>query len=289
MQESAVEDLELNVTLDGGQESETDEQAVSAEQETAQEESATSEQEKPEKRNRLQERFSELTAQREELRRRAEEAEAKAQQLEEQQHQDPNEVQMVQQLQYLASQKPNIDSFDTHTEYEQAYERWMATGMQLNNQLQGYRQYRDTERQRQQQEQAAMRQAQERQQATEIEKVQAAIASKEDWYDVVTNPEVPSVKAASPAAYAAMMESDYFADITYHLAKHPSEVKKLEGMSPVRAVKAIAELERKIAQRPQPTTVNQPPSDLPSRGGPRDPNKMSIEEWMAWRNEQIQG
>lgn len=276
---------ENTVSLDGGQEVGTNDSAETLSEEQAPEVSAPSEPVVG-PRNRLQERFSELTTQREQWRAKAQEAEARARDLEIRQQQDPNEAQLVNQINHVASQKPKLEDFSDESKWTESYEQWTQAMYQLHSGLQGYQQQRDVYLAQQKQQEEAARRTEDQRQGTVSENVRKAIASRDDWYDTVFNPDVPSLQAASGAAWEAVLDSEKFADLTYYLAKHPNEVRGLASMSPVRAIRHIAKLESKLAPAVSSPPGNLPPSNLPGKGGSQDPEKMDIQQWMAWRNSQ---
>jgi hypothetical protein len=77
----------------------------------------------------------------------------------------------------------------------------------------------------------------------------AAKKSHDDYEDVldsVTIPDGPGVQAARQA----MLESESGAEILYHLAKHPAELKRIAALSPVSAVREVGKLEAAFAKSP---------------------------------------
>ena len=66
----------------------------------------------------------------------------------------------------------------------------------------------------------------------------------EDVLDTVAIPDGPGVQAARQA----MLESEHGAEILYHLAKHPAELKRIAALSPVSAVREVGKLEAALAK-----------------------------------------
>lgn len=92
-----------------------------------------------------------------------------------------------------------------------------------------------------------------------------------------------------------LLESSKGPLLAYHLAKNPSKVADLNRMSPAAAAKEIGSLEARI-RGPQlkTTTKAKPPKPAPRGGGgggtaPADPNKMTMDQYVAWRAKQGAG
>ena len=87
------------------------------------------------------------------------------------------------------------------------------------------------------------------------------------------------------------MTSDNAADIAYYLANNPQEVYALAGMNPVQAIKTVAQIESRITARPQSGSKAPPKPPTTVKGNSeavQDPHKMTTDEWMKWRNAQVQ-
>ena len=196
-------------------------------------------------------------------------------------------MQIVQQLQGVLQSKPKIDTYATENEWAQAYEQWSQAVHHLQGNLYGYQQHREHTRQQQQEQERARKQWEGQREKMVQDKVAEAITSREDWYDTINNPSVPSLRGASPAAWEAVIDSDRFADLTYYLARNPAEIRELSSMTPVGAVRHIAKLEAKLEQRQPAKPAQAPPAQIHGRGAPVNPDKLSIDEWMAWRNSQL--
>lgn len=114
-----------------------------------------------------------------------------------------------------------------------------------------------------------------------------------DFNEVVNRDPSKGGPAITPVMVEAMIESDVGADIAYYLGKHPKESLKIFHMSPVAQARAIFELEKKVVAKTPPPKSEAPPPVKPVRGGsaaPRkDPSQMSMSEYAAYRQKQIQG
>lgn len=108
----------------------------------------------------------------------------------------------------------------------------------------------------------------------------------DDFDDVVDNPDVP----ISQGMAEAIMRSKNGADVAYYLGKNPDEAVRLANLDPFSAAVEIGRLAATIV-RPQPRKAsNAPPPIQPigARATPvSDPEKMSTEEWLKWRNGQL--
>lgn len=88
----------------------------------------------------------------------------------------------------------------------------------------------------------------------------------------------------------AISQSDHGPAIAYHLAQHLDVADRLTRMNPVAAAVEIGRIEARISA-PKSKPVTQAPNPTPMVGGgaiaPRDPERLSIEDWMAQRNSQL--
>ena len=94
------------------------------------------------------------------------------------------------------------------------------------------------------------------------------------------------------AAYDAVLESDNMGAVAMHLAKNPEKVYSFASMTPVQAIREVAKLEVMLAQgRPQNPNNRPPPPPATDIRGTSDvsvnPSKMTTEQYIKWRNEQI--
>jgi hypothetical protein len=91
------------------------------------------------------------------------------------------------------------------------------------------------------------------------------------------------------------MESDRGAELTYHFAKNPSVLERLNGMTPTQAAREIGKLEATLPkyERPAPpskklSTAPAPAGTLGSQGRATTPSlaSASMDEYMAQRKQQ---
>lgn len=250
---------------------------LDAEPDETGEETATSEDdaqpEKPKRRSRAEERIHELTRKNYEAQKQAEIAQRQAAELQEyirqQQAQTPPNV----------GEMPKIADYDyDDNAYQQAVEAWNQ------QRWQGYQQ---------QQQQLAQQQAMQVQAAQEQQMLNAKIAEGTQKYPdfaaKVNDPNLPPLREISPAAYQAVIGSDAAVDVAYYLANNPAEVYAFASMNPVQAIKTVAAIENKLAAKPQVSRMPpRPPTKLTGNSeAVKDPEKMSTDEWLAWRRGQL--
>lgn len=171
---------------------------------------------------------------------------------------------------------PKPEQFQSYEEYLEAKAEWKAEA-KVREVLQ--RQQESTKQQSQQAERAKLMQAWE-------QRVDEASAIYDDYDEVALAPDVP---VSAPMA-EAIQRAEKGADVLYYLGKHRDVAAQIAALDPLSAAVAIGRLEATIA-RPQPrkTTSAPPPiSPVGARAAPvKDPAKMSTDEWLKWRNEQL--
>lgn len=103
-----------------------------------------------------------------------------------------------------------------------------------------------------------------------------------DYDTVARNPSVP----ITPAMAEIIRDSDLGPDIAYHLGKNVQEAAKIAALPANRQAVELGKLEARLsAPRPlpkQPPAPVQPVSGI-AAGGSKDPGKMSMSEYAAWR------
>ena len=106
-----------------------------------------------------------------------------------------------------------------------------------------------------------------------------------------------SASHITPMVVDILADCDHPADIAYYLAKNRVEGMKIARMRPLEAARAIAKLEDKIVSArnsesnpppPKPTTKAPPPIKPVGSAEKvsKDPNKMTMKEFEAWRESQ---
>lgn len=200
----------------------------------------TDEPPKPKGPSRLQTRIDELTRRHYDEQRRAEAAEAQLAQFRRQQEHSHR-------LSELDRQEPQIDQFQSLAEYQRAYANYTVQKATAVSTAQW--------EQRMQEQaahdakfaaQAAQQQARIQFENQVIERKLAEGAKKyPDFQQVVTNNDLPTVRGTPLAEI--ILEADNAVDITYSLAKNPSELERLLSLHPVQAAKEINRMDQKFA------------------------------------------
>jgi len=81
-------------------------------------------------------------------------------------------------------------------------------------------------------------------------------------------------------------------DLAYHLGSNPQEAARIANLSPVMAAMELGKIEATLSIPKGKPVSDAPPPITPVGGGEssvKDPSRMSIEEFMAWRNSNLTG
>lgn len=171
---------------------------------------------------------------------------------------------------------PTPEQFSSYEGYLEAKAEWKAE--QKVAEVLG-RQAETTKRQSAQAEQATLQRAWE-------SKVDAALEVYDDFEEVALAHDVP----ISVTMMEAILRTDKAADVAYYLGKNRAEAKKIERMDPFSQAVAIGRIEATLA-RPAPKKATAAPPPISPVGArtsvSKDPDRMSTNEWLAWRREQL--
>lgn len=181
------------------------------------------------------------------------------------------------QVRKVEDSEPTLDKYESFDEYVSAKAEWIAA-----------RKIEQTLSEREQR-QTAEREAAERTKTAEnwSRRIADATAEMPDIEDVL---ESASDIPMSAAMRDAILESDVGPRIAYFLATNPDEAFKIAAMTPIGAIRAIGKLEARLDQPAAKKTTSAPPpvsSVAGSASVTKNPDKMSAEEWLRWRNDQI--
>ncbi len=115
---------------------------------------------------------------------------------------------------------------------------------------------------------------------------EAGVRERYADYDIVAkNPSLPITNEMAEV----ILESDAGPELAYHLGKNPAEAARIARLNPRLQAAELGKLEvRLTAPKPaakQPPQPIQPVNGI-AAGGARDPDKMSMSEYIAWRNGQ---
>jgi len=254
-----------------GVEAEATEEVVSEEISDQEEPATPDDVEKPKRRSRAEERINALTKEKYDAQRQAEEYQRQLaeyqRQLQQQQAPQPEDM-------------PKLSDFDyDEGRYQQAVQAWAGQKQQsFYENLQ--RQQQDLQTQAEQQRQAQVLQ----------QKVSAGVQKYPDFQAKVFDPNLPPLRDVNPAAFQAVIESDVAEDVAYYLASNPQEVYSFASLTPIQAVRKVAQIEGRLSQKPTSRSVPpKPPTRVSGNSeAVKDPTKMSTDEFMAWRNKQVQ-
>ena len=225
----------------------------------------------------VQKRIDELVKQREEERRRADRLEKM---LERQLMAGQQQPQL--QPKEEPAPEPTPEQFETYEQYVRAsakYEAEKAAARIAEERFQ-----KETERRR----------TEEANRSTQ-DKIRIAKEKYSDFEEVALDPTLP----ITPSMAEAIMDSEFSADLAYHLGQNRSEAEKISRMSPIAAARALGKIEAKfereataapiplepkrVSKAPEPVKPLATSADTPNK----DPDKMSTEEWLRWRNTQL--
>lgn len=113
-------------------------------------------------------------------------------------------------------------------------------------------------------------------------RVEAASSKYPDYAQVTGNPNL----AITPAMAETIMDSDYGPDIAYHLGKNPVEAARIAQLNPPSQARELGRIEAQVsAPKPAPKTAPAPVKAVGAKNssGTKDPAKMTMAEYAAWR------
>lgn len=174
--------------------------------------------------------------------------------------------------------KPDAKDFDSHSAYVEAISKWST-----EQALKAHEAKADQTRQQAQQAEVLK---------SWDAKVKAARTTHADFDDVMSE-NVP----ISLVTRDLIMESEYGAEIAYHLGTNQEEALKLAAMAPLAAARYVGALEAKLESvkkpekaaaplAPKPKPVDPAASGRSAPPGNKDPEKMSFQEFKRWRASQ---
>ena len=172
---------------------------------------------------------------------------------------------------------PTPDKFSSYEEYLEAKAEWKAE-QKVAEVLR--KQQESTQQQSAQAEHAKL-------QRTWEKRVQDAMSVYDDFEEVALSPDVP----VTQSMMQSIIRAEKGADVAYFLGKNPEVAQQIAQLDPVSVAIRIGEIAATVARpAPKKTTSAPPPiSPVGSRSGApqKDPDKMTVEEWTRWRNDQI--
>ena len=268
-QEAIIEPENTDVIAD---EPEAIAEDITEEESAPSEEAAESETEEKPKKGGVQKRIDELTRQRYEAEARAEQAEREAAELRQAQTKNGHNA-----------NRPTLEQYDYDQDaYEAAMVSWAEDGLKRQNEA-----ATQAEKARAEQLEQIKRNAEINRKMTE------GVTKYPDFIEVVSSPDLPSLQEINNTAFEAVINSDKMAEISYYLGKNPSEVYEFQNMPPISVMRRVIELESKLGTTRKETTNAPPPpksmngnADAGIEPSPKKRAEMSMDEWLAWRNQQ---
>jgi len=99
-----------------------------------------------------------------------------------------------------------------------------------------------------------------------------------------------SMLGQDPMLAEILMSSEHGPLVVHHLGTHLDEAAQLALMPPHLRIAHVARLEARLSA-PKPKPVTKAPDPTPTVGGgaaaTKDPDRMSVDEWLAWRDSQL--
>ncbi len=168
--------------------------------------------------------------------------------------------------------KPQLEKFDSYEDYVEALTEWKL-------------ERRDAAKAEQAKESASK--AEQAELAKSWNARQDATRAKYSDYDEVVGQEIP----ITGVMQQALLESDHGAELAYWLGSNPKEAERIAQLGPVAAIKALAKIEDSLSAeqpakpKPRASSAPEPISPVGARGSvaTKDPDKMSFQEYKAWR------
>lgn len=94
----------------------------------------------------------------------------------------------------------------------------------------------------------------------------------------------------SPEVVEVIGESEHGPAVVHYLAQHLDEADRIARLPPHLAAVHLGRIEAQVSQA-KPKPVTKAPSPAPTLGGgaaaSKDPDRMTADEWLAWRNNQL--
>ena len=224
--------------------------------------------------NRVQERINQLTREKHEQRQENANLKARLEALEQAKPEVKTEARVA----------PNEDDFDSLQEYHTANAKYYAdvsgdaaqakvTAADSAN--------KETAAQTQRQEDVKAKKA-----AFEAN-LDGKRANFEDFEDVAYGHQFMDLDLAEQ-----IFDMDKGPEVAYHLGAHLDEAERIFALPPVQRARELTKLEFQV-EALKPKTVSDAPDPINPLGNAEtiqtDPDKMTADEWQAWRNKQVHG
>jgi hypothetical protein len=236
--------------------------------------------------SRAQERIEELNAR---AKAATEYGEFYRQRFEELQRQQSQPVQAPAPVVEQTAPEPNADEFDDPKEYTKAYAAWVRTeaAKETKRAVQEAQVNAKTEAEK------ALARSREEERLRAINdgfglRQQQFAEKNPDYWDAVRN---PALTFFNGDFLEALKASELGPQIALHIAKDPKVVARLAGKSVPQRLAELGRIEAELsrpAPPPKVTAAPAPPTPIGGGvGGQVDPSKLSIDDWMKHRTQQI--
>lgn len=118
---------------------------------------------------------------------------------------------------------------------------------------------------------------------------EAAFAAEHpDYHEALDS--LVSLSAIDPMTAEVLMSSEHGPLVVHHLGTHLDEAVQLASMPPHMRIAHVSRLEARLSA-PKSKPVTNAPAPVPTVGGgaaaTKDPDRMSADEWLVWRNTQL--
>lgn len=235
-------------------------------------EDSSAESQEPKKPRGVQKRIDELTANWREEQRQRQQWEERYLSLEQRllQQQEPPKPEPQ-----TTQGEPQLDNFDSYEQYIAALADYKAD--------QKIKAWQEQQTQQQTQQQAEQARAAFQTKALEY----AAESGLDDFQQVAFSPMLP----VSEAMAEVIQQSDVGPQLLYQLGQNPGEAQRISQLPPVQAARELGRMEYQLSSVPpkKQTSAPDPVQPVSGGGGPAtlDPDRMSADQWLEWRNNQL--
>jgi hypothetical protein len=98
-----------------------------------------------------------------------------------------------------------------------------------------------------------------------------------------------AVVGNNPPLAEVLMTAEHGPELVHYLGTHLDEAARIAQLPPHLAAREVTRIESRFAQKAKP--VSKAPDPVPTVGGgaatPKNPDQQSVDEWLVWRNNQL--
>lgn len=185
--------------------------------------------------------------------------------------------------------EPRQEDFESYEDFIKAQGRWEERQVQ-NERLEKERMAEAAEKQsRAIEEKRKIYEAQEaefRKEAPDFDSVSNVVS------ETISTLSAEQIKSYEFQVFRDLLfSSENMPKLLYHLGKTPDALDQMLTMTPMQVARTLIgmEIEIKNAPKPQPQATPKPPAPVKTGSAKAqvDPDKLSTEEWLAWRNQNL--